>query len=100
MFFSALRVSARRLPFLKPHQLRPSFRKFSTPPPPPPAAKSNAGLYTGLGLVAVGSVAFYVYTSESGSTVENIFKSAKTKAVFKPTKEDYQKVGRRVMRTM
>jgi cytochrome c peroxidase len=99
MLFSALRGSARRLPFFKPHQLRPSFRKFSTPPPPPPAAKSNAGLYTGLGLVAVGSVAFYVYTSESG-TAENIFKSAKAKATFKPTKEDYQKVGRRVMRTM
>lgn len=70
-------------------QVRPSsFRGFSTETPPPP--KQNVGLYAGLGAVAVGGVAYYLFNSSSDSSKAPSIAVQATK--FVPTKADYEKV--------
>ena len=72
-------------------------RFFSTEPPVEPK-KSNTALFAGLGLAAVGGIAFYVYTSQSdtareaGTALKSGAQAAKVAANFVPTKDDYQKV--------
>ncbi|KAF8835347.1 cytochrome c peroxidase [Paxillus ammoniavirescens] len=74
-----------------------SFRKFSTEVPPP-APKTNTALYAGLGAVAFGGVAYYLYTSssdtakEASTAVKSAAQTAKVATKFTPTKADYQKV--------
>jgi len=70
-------------------------RKYSTPPPPP--AKSGSGLYVGIGAAAAGlGLAYYYYYTVSGKEADTAVKSgiqsAKVKANFVPSKEDYIKV--------
>ena len=87
--FSRLRAPIRgRVAFavsLPKAEFRPPFRRFSAEPPKP--KKSSAPIW--LAGAAVGGIAYYYYTTQiatnSGITV-------KPKAVFKPAKEDYQKV--------
>ena len=101
MSFAAFRAPLRRQVFsgsFRRAELRTSsFRKYSTEAPP--AAKSNTGLYVGLGAVVVGGgLAYYLYTSssETSKTTSTALKSAaqstKVATKFVPTKEDYQKV--------
>ncbi|KIJ04766.1 hypothetical protein PAXINDRAFT_164804 [Paxillus involutus ATCC 200175] len=78
-----------------------SFRKFSTEVPPP-APKSNTALYAGLGAIAFGGVAYYLYTSssdtakEASTAVKSAAQTAKVATKFTPTKADYQKVYNRI----
>ena len=66
-------------------QLSTPFRRLSTETP---KQKSKAP-YAFLGIAAVGGIAYYYYYSPLGTTAAV---SAKVKAAFKPTKDDYQKV--------
>jgi cytochrome c peroxidase len=106
MSFAALRAPARRVAFSNASRVtaraRPAYRKYSTTPTPPPAAKSsNALIYGGLGALALAGAGFYIYSSQSdtareaGSAARSAAQSAKSLANFVPTKEDYQKVGKR-----
>jgi cytochrome c peroxidase len=101
MSFAAIRAPLRRQALsasFKRAELRTSsFRKYSTEVPP--AAKSNTGLYVGLGAVVLGGgVAYYLYDSSSetakvtSTTLKSATQSAKVATNFVPTKEDYQKV--------
>jgi hypothetical protein len=91
--FSRLRAPIRgRVAFavsLPKAEFRTPFRRFSAEPPKP--KKSSAPIW--LAGAAVGGIAYYYYTTQiatnSGITV-------KPKAVFKPAKEDYQKVCLRI----
>ncbi|KAG1863817.1 heme peroxidase [Suillus subluteus] len=105
MSFAAIRAPLRRQALsasFKRAELRTSsFRKYSTEAPP--AAKSNTGLYVGLGAVVLGGgVAYYLYgsSSETGKVTSTALKSAaqsaKVATNFVPTKEDYQKVYNRI----
>ncbi|KAG1861575.1 heme peroxidase [Suillus subalutaceus] len=89
MSFAAIRAPLRRQAFI---QRRP-----------PPAAKSNTGLYVGLGAVVLGGgVAYYLYGSSSetakvtSTALKSAAQSAKVATNFVPTKEDYQKVYNRI----
>lgn len=78
-------------------QFRSSYRRFSTPSTPPPAAKSNTGLFAGVGaVVAVGGLAYYFYGSDAGREAATAVKSGvqgvKAKTNFTPSQADYQKV--------
>lgn len=101
MSFAAIRAPLRRqawsASFKRPQLRTSSFRKYSTEAPP--AAKSNTGLYVGLGAVVLGGgVAYYLYDSSSetakvtSSALKSAAQSAKVATNFVPTKEDYQKV--------
>ena len=98
--FSALRTPvARRVAFSASRAprapFRSSYRRFSTEPQAP-KPKSNAALYaTGLGAIAVGGIAFYLYSGSSdtlGTSVKSGVQSAKAGTKLVPTREDYQKV--------
>ncbi|KZP34409.1 class II peroxidase [Athelia psychrophila] len=105
MSFNALRAPARRaavqLRGVPKSQLRSSFRRYTTETPPPKAS-SNAGLYFGLGAVALGGVGYYLFSSESNAAKETVsaakggIQAAKAKANFVPTQEDYQKVYNKI----
>lgn len=74
-------------------------RKYSTPPPPTPQAKSGTGLYVGVGLAIAGlGLGYYYYDTASGKVAGTAVKSgiqtAKVKANFVPSKEDYIKVSK------
>lgn len=71
----------------------------------PEAAKSNTGLWVGLGAAAAAAGGYYFYSSgltpnEAGKEAATAAKQgvaiAKAQAGFKPTKEDYQKVYNRI----
>ncbi|KAG1790070.1 heme peroxidase [Suillus plorans] len=105
MSFAAIRAPLRRqalsASFKRPQLRTSSFRKYSTEAPP--AAKSNTGLYVGLGAVVLGGgVAYYLYDSSSetakvtSSALKSAAQSAKVATNFVPTKEDYQKVYNRI----
>jgi cytochrome c peroxidase len=105
MSFAAFRASLRRQALsasFKRAELRTSsFRKYSTEAPP--AAKSNTGLYVGLGAVVLGGgVAYYLYDSSSdtakatSTALKSAAQSAKVATNFVPTKADYQKVYNRI----
>ncbi|TFY62568.1 hypothetical protein EVJ58_g3782 [Rhodofomes roseus] len=104
MSFGALRASLRKAPL---NAVRPAravrsagIRRYTTEVPKPEAPKkSNTALYAGLGVAAVGGIAFYVYTSssdtakEAGTLAKSGAQAAKVAANFVPTKEDYEKDG-------
>lgn len=105
MSFAAIRAPLRRqalsASFKRPQLRTSSFRKYSTEAPP--TAKSNTGLYVGLGAVILGGgVAYYLYDSSSetakvtSSALKSAAQSAKVATNFVPTKEDYQKVYNRI----
>ena len=95
-FASAFRVPARRaLSSTSTKRLgtqfrASSYRGFSTEAPPPP--KQNFGLYAGLGAIAAGGAAYYLFNS-SDSSKSLTAKSTTTQVTkFVPTKADYEKV--------
>lgn len=105
MSFAAIRAPLRRQALstsFKRAELRTSsFRKYSTEAPP--AAKSNTGLYVGLGAVVFGGgIAYYLYNSSSETAkatstgLKSAAQSAKVATNFVPTKADYQKVYNRI----
>lgn len=98
MSLAALRASVRKtaLPARIPKaRFRPgALRRYSTPAEehtPPP--KYNTALYGTIGLVAVGAVAYYGYTTfQSADGAEHVKAKSNSKISFKPAQEDYQKV--------
>ncbi|KAG1725426.1 heme peroxidase [Suillus paluster] len=101
MSFAAFRAPLRRqalsASFRRAELRTSSFRKYSTEAPP--AAKSNTGLYVGLGAAILGGgVAYYLYSSSSetakatSTALKSVAQSAKVATNFVPTKGDYQKV--------
>jgi len=107
MFSSAFRSSLRsssRLTARSAAQNRVStfrssgFRKYSTETP---KSSSNTLLWTGIGVAAVGGVAWYIYGSDdavksAGTALKSGTQSAKVAANFVPTKADYQKVYNKI----
>jgi cytochrome c peroxidase len=98
MSLNMLRAPARRAVLSAPFhrvQLRTSFRHYSTSGGQS-TPKSNFGLFAGLGVVALGGVGYYLYSSDTtnlnapGATT--IGQAVKAKAIFTPKQEDYQKV--------
>lgn len=83
-----------------------SRRGYSTessgPSPSSEDAKSNKGLFIGLGVAALAGAGYYIYASsnpnarEAATAVKSGVQSAKALAHFTPSKEDYQKVYNRL----
>jgi len=96
----SFRASARRVPLISAripkHSFRSSFRKYSTEAPPPKS--SNTALYTTIGLVLLGGVGYYAYSSSdtAATSVKSGAQAAKSALKFTPTKADYQKVYNRI----
>lgn len=92
---SSSRLTARSAAQNRVSALRnPSFRKYSTEAP---KSSSNTLLWAGLGVAAVGGVAWYIYGSDDAvkgaeTALKSGAQSAKVAANFVPTQEDYQKV--------
>ncbi|KIO25313.1 peroxidase [Tulasnella calospora MUT 4182] len=106
---SALRAPLRRAAVQASRSVRasaqPAARQYSTAP----AAKSNAGLWIGLGAAVAAGGGYYLYSkdltpAEAGKEAATAGKTgvaiAKNYAGFKPTKEDYQKVYNRIAEIM
>jgi cytochrome c peroxidase len=79
-----LRTAARPQTFVSP--LRQAARRSYSSAAP---AKSNKGLYLGVAAATAGGVGYYLYTQGQLGPLND--KSARP-TLFKPTKEDYQKV--------
>ncbi|KAJ2919955.1 hypothetical protein MD484_g477, partial [Candolleomyces efflorescens] len=93
-----LRRAARaQLPKASP--FRPSYnggRKYSTAPPPPEAKSSSSTLWLGLGAAGAAGAAWYFFTESGENAVKSGVQQAKVAANFVPTKEDYEKVYRKI----
>src|SRR6266404_3483450 len=93
---SSFRASARRAPLASARipraSFRSSFRKYSTEAPPPKS--SNTALYASIGLVLVGGLGYYAYSSSDtvATTTKSGVQATKAALKFTPTKADYQKV--------
>lgn len=92
-----LRRAAAQAPNCNKILFRNTFsRRYSTPPPSP-QAKSNTGLYIGIGAAVAGLGLAYYYLDtvsgkEAGTAVKSGVQAAKVKVNFVPSKEDYIKV--------
>lgn len=75
---------------------RSSRRGFASGPEP---AKSKVGLFLGAGaVVAAGATGFYFYNREDVHLIKG--SAGESKGIFKPTKDDYQKVYDEIARLL
>lgn len=75
---------------------------YTTSSSPPPPKSSNRALFIGVGVAVAAGAAAWVFTSsspnarEAATAVKGKAQTAKAKANYVPSKEDYQKVYNRV----